>query len=155
MRIALQSAAAGAVLLAGLCAAQPPNMTGTWHLNVEKSKWGAVNKPHSVVLTIVHNEPQITYHGAVVYANEDDRTFGFSGAFDKKPYPMSRSFGDGEIVLSRLDPYTFESVFRAADGVTVETTKTVISRDGRTMTRQIRLSSQEGTKKWTEVYEKK
>lgn len=155
MRIAVQCATTGAFLLAGLCGAQPANLSGSWHLNVEKSKWGSVNKPHSVVLAIEHNEPNLHYHGVVVYANEEDRTFGFSGAFDSKAYPMSRSFGDGEIVLTRIDSVSFDSVFRSADGVTVETTRTTISRDGKTLTRSVKLKSASGTQKWLEVYEKK
>ncbi len=155
MRIAVQSAALGAILLAGLCGGQPANLSGSWHLNVEKSKWGSANKPHSVVLTIEHNEPNLHYHGEVVYANEDHRTFGFSGAFDKKSYPMSRSFGDGQIVLTRIDTLTFDSVFRSADGVTVESARTAISRDGKTLTRSVKLTAPGGTQKWTEVYDKK
>lgn len=155
MRIALQCGVAGAVLLAGLCAAQPANLSGTWHLNVAKSKWGNVNKPLSVMLTVQHDEPQIQYHGEVMYANEEVRNFGFSGAFDKKPHPMSRSFGDGEIVMTRIDPLTFDSVFRTADGITVETTRTSVSKDGRTLTRVVKLTTTGSTQKWTEVYEKK
>lgn len=155
MRCALQRACFGLVLAAGLCLAQPANLSGTWHLNVDKSRWGKMNKPHSVVLTIEHNEPNLHYHGVVVYANEDDRTFGFTGAFDRKPYPMSRSYGDGEIVLTRIDSHSFDSVFRGADGVTVESSRTSISRDGRMLTRILRLTGSSGTKNWTEIYEKR
>jgi hypothetical protein len=155
MRSALVRAAFGLTVAAGLCLAQAVNLSGNWHLNVDKSKWGKMNKPHSVVLTIEHNEPNIHYHGVVVYANEDERTFGFSGAFDRKPYPMSRSFGDGEITLTRVDTHSFDSVFKSADGVTTESSRTSISRDGRMLTRMLKLTGADGTKQWTEVYEKR
>jgi hypothetical protein len=68
---------------------------------------------------------------------------------------MSRSFGSGKIVLKRLDLWTFESVMKSDDGQYVETAKTSLSQDGRAMTRRLDLRSPEGTKSWTEVYEKK
>ncbi len=108
-----------------------------------------------VVLTIDHKEPNIEYRGSVVYANEDSREFGFFGAFDGKPYAMSRSFGSGSIVLKRVDGLAFDSVFTTEDGRYAEKTRTDLSRDGKTLTRQIRLESKDGNKSWTEVYDRK
>ncbi|NWF83016.1 MAG: hypothetical protein HXY18_04210 [Bryobacteraceae bacterium] len=155
MQLALKAAALLLALSCGAFAVQPPTLTGNWHLNVEKSKWGAMTKPLSVILKIEHNEPNLSYHGTVTYANEEERPFGFSGAFDGKPYPMSRSFGDGEIVMKRIDAYTIESSFRTPDGKYVESARTTLSRDGRTMTRALKLTSPEGKKNWTEIYEKR
>lgn len=143
------------LILGALCAAQPANLSGNWQLNVDRSKWGNMNRPVSVILTIVHQEPSLSYHGSVQYANEDVRDFGFSGAIDGKPYPMSRSYGDGEIVIIRIDGRTIESTFRTADGNTIETARTIVSRDGRTMERRLRLTTPEGTRRWTEIYERK
>lgn len=151
----LASILSGAFLLGVLCAAQPANLSGNWQLNVSRSKWGNLNKPVSVVLTIEHQEPNLSYHGFVLYANEDQRDFGFSGAIDGKPYAMSRSFGEGEIVLVRVNDRTIESTFRTADGNYVETARTTVSRDGLTLQRQLKLVSPEGTKKWTEIYERR
>lgn len=151
----LASVLSAALLLGALCAAQPANLSGNWQLNVNRSKWGTVNKPVSVVLTIEHQEPKLSYHGSVLYANEDQRDFGFSGAIDGKPYAMSRSFGNGEIVLLRVNDRTIESTFRSADGNYVESARTTVSRDGRTLERRLRLISPEGTKKWTEIYERR
>jgi hypothetical protein len=142
-------------LLQGVAAAQPANITGSWHLNVEKSRWGSTPKPVSVNLEIKHNEPQLQYQGSVLYANEDRRDFGFSGAIDGNPYAMSRSFGSGNIVMSRVDPLTVNSVFRTSDGYYEETAKTSVSKDGKVMTRALRLKTPEGTTTWTEIYEKR
>lgn len=144
-----------ALLLGALCHAQPANLSGNWQLNVSRSKWGNMNKPVSVILTIEHQEPKLSYHGSVQYANEDVRDFGFSGVIDGKPYPMSRSFGDGEIVIVRVDDRTIDSTFRTPDGNTVETARTTVSRDGRVMERRLKLMSPEGTRKWTEIYERR
>lgn len=142
-------------LLSGVCAAQPGNLTGSWHLNVAKSHWGSTPKPHSVVLTIDHKEPSIQYQGSVIYANEDAREFGFYGAFDGKSYAMTRSFGSGSIVLKRIDGLTFDSVFTTEDGRSVEKTRTTLSRDGKILTREIRVQSPDGNRNWTEVYDRK
>ncbi len=144
------------LLLAGsMWAIQPLNLTGDWHLNVEKSRWGSTPKPVSVVVSIDHQEPAIHYRGSVMYANEDARDFAFSGAFDGKPHRMSRSYGEGNITLKRVNATTFESVFHTDDGQYTETTRTSLSADGRTMTRRLTVRSPEGTRSWTEVYEKR
>jgi hypothetical protein len=143
------------LFLGAISAAQPVNLSGNWQLNVARSRWGNVNKPVSVVLVIEHQEPKLSYHGSVLYANEDQRDFGFSGAIDGKPYPMSRSFGDGLITLTRVNDRTIESTFRTHDGHYIETARTTVSRDGQTMQRELKLVSPEGTKKWTEIYERR
>jgi hypothetical protein len=138
-----------------LTAGQLGNLTGTWHLNVEKSQWGTANKPHSVVLMVEHREPVLRYRGTVVYVNEESRDFSFDGAVDGKSYAMVRSYGPGTITLKRVDVFTIESVFKTEDGSTMETARTVVSTDGKTMTRKYRASGPDGTKTWTEVYDKR
>jgi hypothetical protein len=134
-------------------AGQPIDMTGTWQINLQKSDWGSRPRPVSVTLHIQHREPALTYSGMVIYSGEDARTFAFHGAVDGKAYAMDRSFGTGTAVLHRTDDHTFESVFRTQDGRSVETTRTTISRDGKTLTRSIRLQSNGQTSTSTEVYE--
>lgn len=135
--------------------AQPVDLSGDWHLNVEKSRWGDVRKPVSVVVRIQHREPSLSYSGEVMYANEDVRDFGFDGAIDGKDYPVERSFGPGKIVMKRVDLTTVESVMKSDDGQYVESARTSVSQDGKTMTRRLRLQSPEGVKTWVEVYEKR
>jgi hypothetical protein len=129
--------------------------SGSWHLNVEKSRWGSATKPFSVVIVMEHREPIIEYHGTVTYMNEETRAFGFSGAFDSKPYRMTRSYGDGEITLRRVDGLTFDSTFRSDDGNYTESARTSLSRDGKLLTRKLAVTSPDGKKSWTEVYEKR
>jgi hypothetical protein len=139
----------------GVCAGQPANLSGNWHLNIEKSRWGNKAKPQSVTLFIEHQEPALRYSGTVTHVNEDTRDFTFDGAIDGKPYPMVGSRGAGTVVLHRVDASTYESIFRTADNTCIETARTSLSRDGRLMTRQIRLRTPEGTLAWTEVYERR
>ena len=153
MRVILPLVLAAATM--GIAAAQPADLSGSWHLNVRKSSWGSMNKPLSVVLEIVHKGPMLHYHGVVMYASEDTREFAFSGAVDGTSYAMSRSFGDGLITLRRIDVWTVESTFRTSDGLYVETAQTTVARSGRTLTRRLRLQAPDGRKSWTEVYEKR
>lgn len=155
MRSAITPAAASLFVFLGICAAQPVNLTGNWHLNVDKSKWGSVARPHSVVLVIDHKEPGLNYHGTVTYSNEDNRDFGFSGSIDGKPYPMERSYGSGTITVNRTNDTTLDSEFRTDDGSYVETARTSVSRDGATMTRRLRLKTPASSQSWTEIYEKR
>jgi hypothetical protein len=139
----------------GVCAGQTANFTGSWYLSVEKSHWGSKPKPFSVVLVIEYKDPVLQYHGTVTHVNEDTRDFTFSGAIDGKEYPMVSSLGPGIAVLRRVDANTFESAFRSADGTRLETARTSLSRDGRSLTRQIRQQTPEGTRTWTEIYERR
>ena len=138
----------------GVCAGQTANFTGSWHLNIEKSHWGSKPKPLSVVLVIEHKDPALQYRGTVTHGNEDTRDFSFIGAIDGKEYPMVSSIGPGSAVLRRVDANTFESAFRSADGTRLETARTSLSRDGKSLTRQIHQQTPEGTRTWTEVYER-
>ena len=139
----------------GVCAGQGQGFSGNWHLNVEKSHWGQATRPVSVVIVIDHREPLIQYHGSILYVNDDTRAFGFAGAFDGKPYKMSRSFGDGLIVLHRVDDLTFESTFHTDDGLYTENAHTSISRDGKILTRKLTVMAPDGNKNWVEVYDRR
>lgn len=130
------------------------NFTGTWRLNVEKSHWSHGARPGDVVIMIETRGDQIKYRGTVIYSSEDVRIFEFDGAFDGKPYRMSRSYGDGYIRLHRVDAYTFEATSLTDNGRYSETTRTTISRDGKSLTRKVSVQSVDGNQSWTEVYNK-
>ncbi len=148
-------AAALLVFAWSVCAGQTQNFSGNWHLNVEKSRWGSATKPVAVVVVIDHHGDEIQYHGSVTYANEETRAFGFGGMFDGKPYRMSRSYGDGEITLRRVNLSTFDSVFHSDDKQYMEMARTSVSRDGKLLTRKLTVRSPEGSKSWTEIYDKR
>lgn len=131
---------------------RPPNLNGTWHLDVAKSRWGTVRKPISVIVKVDHREPQLNYQGTIFWANDDDRPFSFSGAIDGKEYPLRGSSGEGKIVLRRVDSYTVLSTFKSDDGNVVENVNTTLSRDGKTMSRRIRVRDPQGERAWTEIY---
>jgi hypothetical protein len=136
--------------------AQVASLSGTWQLNVEKSKWGKLQKPVTAVVSITHREPKLEYTGSIVYATgEDTRPFGFNGAIDGKEYPGTRSAGAGKITLKRVDDRTIFSHFRSDDGLFTEEATTSVSPDGKSMRRALQRKGPDGELKWTEVYEKR
>jgi hypothetical protein len=139
-------------LVPGLLAADAYNLTGAWDLKVDQSNWGKKEKPVSAHIVINHNEPALQYKGTVVTDQDGrSRSFEFSGAIDETPH----SYADGQMVVKRVDGRTITSEYRSNDGRTVETTRTTVDRDGRTMTRRIHLESPIGSATWTEVYERR
>ena len=145
----------GLLLLAsGVCAAQNANFSGTWHLNLSKSRWGSKPKPVNVVLDIEHKDPALKYKGTVTQSPENTRDFSFEGAIDGKEYPMTSAVGSGVAVLRRVNASTIEMEFRSSDGKSTETTRTFLSSDGKVLTRAISEKSPQGSKTWTEVYER-
>lgn len=143
------------VLSLGMGTAQTPSLTGAWDLNVAKSNWGKKAKPQSVEVTIEHSEPDLKYSGVAVDAQEHTRHFEFAGKIDGKEYPVAREYGEGKITLKRANPATLNSEFRSTDGRFVERATTTLSKDGKTLTRQMRLKSPDGNLSWTEIYEKR
>ncbi len=148
--VLLASAAFSLYAVAG----EIPSLSGAWTLNVEKSRWGNKPKPKSVVVHIEHNEPALKYQGTVVDATGESRDFSLEGMIDGKPYPIVADYGEGLVTIRRLNDTTIRSEFRTHDGRYVETARTSISSDGRTLTRRIRLRGPDGSRSWTEVYEK-
>lgn len=144
-----------AILLAGPCSAEVVNLTGVWKLNVERSKWGQVPKPVSIIVTIDHKEPAISYTGTMVYVDgEETREFDFDGAIDGKEYPLTRNFGEGKIVVQRVNDATITSEFKTDDGKWQESVRTTVTRDGKVMRRMIERKGPSDNLAWMELYEK-
>ena len=73
-----------------IAAAPISNMTGSWHLDVDKSKWGKKKKPQSVDVNIEHNEPALKYSGNVVDTDEASHRFEYVGAVDDRRVDADR-----------------------------------------------------------------
>jgi hypothetical protein len=146
-------------LTIGSALAQVADFSGTWQLNIQKSSWGKHPKPLSGSVVVEHREPVFKYSGTVGVQNgaengEDKRSFQFDGAIDGKEHPVTGSAGQGTMVIRRVNPSTISSEFRSAGGSVVETAKTSLSRDGKTLIRELKANGPTGEVSWTEIYER-
>jgi hypothetical protein len=143
-----------AAILGSFClgAADVANLSGTWVLKVEKSRWGKKPKPTSMVVEIEHQEPTLKYRGVGVDDQGVKNEFQFEGAIDGKEY--SRDSGL-KTVIKRVNKYTVTSTTSSADGRVVTQATTVVSADGNTLTRTMHQKGSDGDVRWTEVYERK
>ena len=148
-----------AIVAMGMGAAQQVrDMSGTWQLNVARSSWGKHAKPTSGTVVIEHHEPAFKYSGDVQMQmgseTADRRTFAFDGSIDGQAHPVTGSAGAGMLTLKRENASTVVSEFRTKDGTLLETAKTTISADGKTMTRELKGKGANGDVSWVEIYER-
>lgn len=144
-----------AILLPGLSPAQVADMSGTWILNKQRSSWKSSVRPFDVILRIEHREPSLKYDGTITYADEETREFAYDGAIDGQPRAADRPAGSGTVTHRRVGPREYRTEFRTAGGQFVQILNTVISRDGKSLTRKVRIETPEGVRRWTEVYDRK
>ena len=82
-----------------ISAADVANMTGSWKLNIKKSKFEKDAAPLDVLLKIEHAEPALKYSGTVTGSQEGHPdTFEFNGAIDDKIYPVKESVDTGRTI---------------------------------------------------------
>ena len=143
------------LITAGIALAEVANMSGTWALNLNRSRFGDNPRPSNVVLTIQHNEPALKYSGTVNHPNEGHIIdFSFDGAIDGKPHMVKEDRGERETTFRRVNDRVVESHSKWQDGEL--RSRITISRDGRTLERRMEFRDREGRKReWTEIYDKK
>ena len=147
-----------AVLLGTAVNADVGNMSGNWALNVKRSTWGDKPSPVRVDLVIEHSEPSFKYSGSAQAPDERGAsTFEFAGAIDEKEYPVKENgTAARKARFKRTADNAIEGVYIGGDGKPAESTRTTLSRDGKTLIRRVQIKLPDGrTSQWTEVYEKK
>jgi len=126
-------------LVLGSIAHAADNQVGTWKLNVAKSKYSPGPAPKDGTLT-VESEPnglKITIHGTD--AEGKAVHMEFAPKYDGKDVPTTGMLGADTISMKKIDDYTVESVSKKG-GKPLITTKSVVSKDGKT-----RTTTQKGT----------
>jgi hypothetical protein len=130
------------------------NQAGTWKLNAAKSKYSPGPAPKEGTLTIESQADglKFTIHGTDAQGNPVH--FEFSPKFDGKDYPMTGNPEADAISLKRIDDYAIETVGKKG-GKPVMTTRSVVSKDGKTRTTtQTGKNSKGQAVKNTIVYDK-
>jgi hypothetical protein len=155
-RIVLGSAVV--LAFASLAFPQQANpLSGTWKLNVAKSKWspGPPSRSATVVYEVTQNgikaiRDNVTSQGQAAHIE-------FTCVFDGKPCPYQVYTIDGKPNPSagagnawrKIDDYTFEFVNN------LTTTRMVVAKDGKTLTRTTTGKTDQGqAENDTAVYEK-
>ncbi|MFY9530068.1 MAG: hypothetical protein WBC04_07065 [Candidatus Acidiferrales bacterium] len=118
----------------GLLLAQSNPTVGTWKLNLAKSKYNPGPPPKSLTWTVEAQGAgaKVTYQG--VAGDGSPIAYGYTVNYDGKDYPMTGSGtpnGADTIAVKRIDSNTFEETSKKAAKV-VLTTRTVVSKDGKT-----------------------
>ena len=116
---------------------------GTWHLNVEKSKYSPGPAPKSQVLKIEAAGEGETVTSESTPATGAKTVTVYTANFDGKPYPIKGSATADTVTLKRIDANTTERT-DSKNGKTVQTFTRVVSKDGKTMTVTIKGTNAEG-----------
>jgi hypothetical protein len=127
------------VVVLGSTAQAADNQAGTWKLNVAKSKYSPGPAPKEGTLTIESEADglKFTVHGTD--AEGKAVHMEFSPKYDGKDYPATGLPGADTISMKKINDNTIETVSKKG-GKPVMTTKSVVSKDGKT-----RTTTQKGT----------
>ena len=112
--------------------------TGTWKLNVAKSKFSPGPPPKSQMATVVpYGKDGLKLTVEVLNANGEKLNIQYSANFDGKQYPRTET-GAGAVsgqtvTLAHIDAQTVERIAYLA-GKKLVTERWVISKDGKTRT---------------------
>ena len=114
-----------------LWAADPA--TGTWNLNVAKSKYTPGPPPKSATTTYAETADGIKRSGQTVDAEGKTTSMEYTAKLDGKEYPVTGSDAYDMISVKKKDDRTAEATLKKA-GKVVATARRVVSTDGKTMT---------------------
>lgn len=106
---------------------------GTWRLDVAKSNYSPGAPPRSTTIKLEPFDGGIKYTTDGVDALGKRIHFEYVAKFDGGDYPFKGSQAVDTISIRRIDDSSYETTLKKA-GAVVTTTRTVISRDGRTRT---------------------
>jgi hypothetical protein len=108
--------------------------TGTWKLNLAKSKYDPANlAPKSSISKLEAIEGGIKAAVETVDAQGKPIKYEFTAKYDGKDYPVKGDPTRDMVSYKKIDDYTFDTVNKMA-GKATTTTRTVYARDGKSRT---------------------
>ena len=122
-----------AVLAVSAIASEADSNVGTWKLNLDKSKYSPGPAPKSQTLTIEANDDGINCTSDCANAEGSPVHVEFTAKYDGMDNPVTGSPAFDSIALKRIDANTTETTTKK-DGKGMLTSRTVISKDGKTRT---------------------
>ena len=138
MQPLFRTLAFGAVLTLGLrpmsLSAQATDpASGTWELNLAKSKFSPGPPPKSQTRTYEVTGGDVKYSLKGIDAEGKPTLVQYSAKYDGKDYPVTGSQDFDTISLKRVDAATAQATLKKG-GKAVQTTTRVVSKDGKTLT---------------------
>ncbi len=117
--------------------------SGTWELNLAKSKFSPGPPPESLTRTFEVNGEDVKYTLKGIDAEGKPILVEFTAKYDGKDYPVTGSKDFDAISLRRVDVVTAEGTSKKA-GKVVQTSKRVVSKDGKTLTLTVKGTNAKG-----------
>lgn len=138
MQPLFRTLAFGAVLTLGfrpmsLSAQATDPASGTWELNLAKSKFSPGPPPKSQTRTFEVTGADVKYTLKGIDAEGKPTLVQYTAKYDGKDYPVTGSPDFDAISLKHVDAVTTEATTKKG-GKVVATTKRVVSKDGKTLT---------------------
>jgi hypothetical protein len=124
-----------AVLAQGVLNQGEPR-TGTWKLNLAKSKFNPGPPPKSQVRRYNAQGKSMKLSVEGIGADESPVSYGVTLKYDGRDYPIIGSgtpSGADTVAQKHIDPYTVEATFKKAGNV-IQTVRSVVSREGKILT---------------------
>jgi hypothetical protein len=117
--------------------------SGTWKLNVQKSKYSPGPPPKSLTVVVESDENNYKLEATGTDAEGKPTHVQYSAKFDGKDYPVTGMTNADTVSVKRIDANTVESV-QKKDGKVVMTVTSKVSDDGKTRTSTWRGKNAEG-----------
>ena len=150
MMVACVVAAAGLLPQGALAQTKPNPRIGVWKLDVAKSVYQQGQAPASETRSFLATEDGgIQMTADAVLASGTKQPSGYRAKYDGKDHPYSGAAGDS--ISMTGDGWTSDSTIKSVGKVT-QTTHTVVSSDGQTMTLTTKTAS--GRALNTRIYRK-
>ena len=118
-------------------------LSGTWKMNPEKSKYSPGPAPKSLTVVVESDENNYKLDANGTDGDGKPLHVQYSGKFDGKDYPATGIANADTVSLKRIDADTLETQ-QKKDGKVVMTITTKVSKDGKTRTSTWRGKNAEG-----------
>lgn len=122
-----------AVPAASLRAQAPDPASGTWELNLAKSKFSPGPAPKSQTRTYTVTGDEVKYSLKGIDAEGKPTLVEYTAKYDGKDYPLTGAPDFDTISLKRLNATTTQATLKKG-GKVVQTTRRVVSKDGKSLT---------------------
>lgn len=135
MHTVLTKLAIGAVIasVTAIAAMAADNSLGTWKLNMEKSKFDPTPIVKSLTSTREASDGGVKVTTTGETAAGAPISASYTAKYDGKEYPVTGAPYDS-IAIKQVNANTFTATLKKGDGKYSATSRTVVAKDGKTMT---------------------